>query len=237
LVLLLKKEPAMIKKSISHTDTILEYFQQGEAPRLLIHSGMHGDEFSVIPIVHKAIEQHESSLPEFIFVPEVSPSAVSLQTRKSARGLDLNRSFFENSQDSEVLANMQLVLPHKFDLLVSFHEDIEFNGFYMYDSGYAQHRETILSFCKNVKASGIQLFTGVDDKTDPVHGYTVVNGHVLWGIEWNKPLNGTFDDWAIKNGIIKRLIMPEIPTSLSTEKKEQIIDRIFTELIIPFFSL
>lgn len=231
----------MLQKSLSHFGKTLTYFQKGENPQLLIHAGLHGDEHSVIPIVQAMTEKYESQLPDFIFVPTVSPSAVALQTRKNARGLDLNRGFLEtasgsNPSDPEVFLNMQLVHPFHFPLLVSFHEDVEFDGFYMYDSQFPYHRHDIYAFCEHLRRQDIKLFTGIDDPKDPVHGYTVVNGHVIWGIHWNDPLNGTFDDWAIKNGIVDRLIMPEIPTSLSAEKKKQVIESVFIELILPFFK-
>jgi hypothetical protein len=225
----------MTKKSIAHTSTTLDYYQRGDSPKLLIHAGLHGDEFSVIPIVQEMVEKFKDELPEFLFVPNASPSAVALQTRRNANGLDLNRSFFNDSQESEVVANMDLVRPFNFDLLVSFHEDIEFEGFYMYDSAYAYYRDESIAFRQHLRANGIALFTGVDDVNDQLHGYTVVNGHVLWGIEWEKPLNGTFDDWAIKTGIVRRLLMPEVPTNVSLEKKKLIIESVFAKLIIPFF--
>lgn len=233
---LLTKYFLMQKQQISHSGKTIEYYQHGDNPKLLIHSGLHGDEYSVIPIVQEMIEKYLPQLPEFIFVPVVSPSANSMKQRANAEGIDINRSFLEDSKNGEVLANQEIVRSHHFNLLVSFHEDVEFDGFYMYDSCYPEYREDILSFCDYLAQENIKLFSGRDDPDDPIHNKLVVNGHVLWGIEYDKPLNGTFDDWAIKNKIVERLLMPETPTIFSVEDKTKVIESIFQKLIIPYFK-
>ncbi len=90
-------------------ETKLKYFIKGSNPRLLIHSGTHGDEWGVIEPVKLAVKKYEDQLPDFVFVPEVSPSAVMNRTRVNSGSVDLNRSFTEGTNESEVLANMKII--------------------------------------------------------------------------------------------------------------------------------
>lgn len=226
----------MLHQQFTHTSVILDYFQKGEQPSLLIHSGLHGDEHSIIPLVQRAITQFEPQLPDFIYVPRVSPGAVAAGTRSNGRGLDLNRSFVPDAQEPEVLANQALVSQHHFSLLISFHEDTNFDGFYLYDSHYPYHRHQFHNFSQNLKQANLPLYTGLDDPSDPSLGYTVVNGHALWTITTHTKLNGTFDDWAFRHKIIDRLVMPEIPSRWSTQQKQVVINHIFTDLILPSFT-
>ena len=101
----------------------LFYYQTGENPRLLIHTGTHGDEYEVIDLVMEAVKKYEDYLPSFVFVPVVSPSAVAKRTRNNGRGIDMNREFYSDSDDKEVVANIEILENKEFDLFVSFHED------------------------------------------------------------------------------------------------------------------
>jgi succinylglutamate desuccinylase len=67
------------------------YYTHGKNPKLLIHTGTHGDEHAVIEIAKLAVEKYENELPSFVFVPEVF-HAVLKKTRNWANR-DMNRSF------------------------------------------------------------------------------------------------------------------------------------------------
>src|SRR3989344_8617189 len=98
----------MIKK-VSSTNPDFYYFLKGSHPKLLIHSGTHGDEYEVIDLVEKYIRRYEAKLPDFIFVPKVSPSAVAAKTRKNSQNADINRTFSTNSIDPEVRENIKIL--------------------------------------------------------------------------------------------------------------------------------
>ena len=58
------------------------YFLKGVKPiSLQIDTGMHGDEKEVIPVVKDILDTHLPKLKSLLYIPEISPSAVKLETR------------------------------------------------------------------------------------------------------------------------------------------------------------
>lgn len=212
------------------------YFVSGENPKLLIHSGTHGDEYEVTDFVTEAIFKYENELPPFIFVPVVSPSAVERKTRVNESGTDMNRGFFSDSKDPEVQANIEIIKNHKFDLFVSFHEDWEFSEYYIYDWGYSKTKnELVLKHNQWLKNNGIGLFNGVDDPLDLALGYEFVEGYNKSAhVEKDKD-DGIISDWILNRKVSKEYLLPEIPQQLSREKKDMIVDSFFSEVILKMF--
>lgn len=212
------------------------YYISGENPKLLIHSGTHGDEYEVTDFVTEAILKYEKDLPSFIFVPVVSPSAVERKTRVNESGTDMNRGFFSDSKDPEVQANIEIIKNEKFDLFVSFHEDWEFSEYYIYDWGYSQIKnELVLKHNQWLKNNGIGLFNGVDDPLDLALGYEFVEGY-------NKSIHvekerddGIISDWILNRKVSQEYLLPEIPQQLRREKKQMIVDSFFREVILKMF--
>ena len=212
------------------------YFVSEENPKLLIHSGTHGDEYEVTDFVMEAILKYEKKLPPFIFVPVVSPSAVERKTRVNESGTDMNRGFFSDSKDPEVLANIEIIKNQKFDLFVSFHEDWEFSEYYIYDWGYSKEKnELVLKHNQWLKNNGIGLFNGIDDPLDLALGYEFVEGYnKSVHLEKDKD-DGVISDWILNRKISKEYLLPEIPQRLSREKKKLIVDSFFSEVILKMF--
>lgn len=211
--------------------TQIPYYEKGEAPALLIHSGTHGDEYGVIESVRLAVEKYEDRLPDFVYVPIVSPSAVDKRTRENDQKLDLNRNFLEDSTVGEVEANFQIVRDKRFDLLVTFHEDNSRDSkFYLYDYGEAlggtdQWKE----FKKELKELNVELLTGVDDPGDPSLNQTFFDGYYFGEVSAE---GGMFDSWAVRQGIIKRALVPEIPGHLSQKTKNEAVDLFFRYFLL-----
>lgn len=216
----------MEERTVEVGETKLRYFVKGRSPGLLIHSGTHGDEWGVIEPVKLAVKKYQDQLPDFVFVPEVSPSAVRNRTRVNSGGVDLNRSFTDGTNESEALANMKVIATGKFDLMVSFHEDIEYETFYLYDLAGErwEEKEGWINYKKGVRELGVELLTGIDDPNDPVLGYLFKDGYGYFP----KPdvESGVFG-WGMKNGFISKSLEPEIPGKLSGEIKEKMVDLFF----------
>lgn len=213
----------------------IEYFVHGAHPKLLIHSGIHGDEHEVIRSVEHAVETYKERLPDFIFVPRVSPSAVIQRTRTNKNGLDLNRQFFPESREDEVLANMQIVRGSHFELLVSFHEDREYSQFYMYDSGIFVGHPTWEKARDRVRSCGVSLLNGLDDAGDPTLGYEFIDGYGHCPLP-EEGTDGSFEYWAQREGIVDHWIMPEVPTAIKTRLKDEIVTNILEHLVLANFS-
>ncbi len=208
------------------------YFIKGDNPKLLIHSGTHGDEFEVIEVVQKCIEKYEDKLPDFIFVPQVSPSAVKKKTRVNGNGFDMNRIFFSNSKELEVIENIKAIKDYKFDLMVSFHEDPKLPFYYIYDEGTDPiETELILKHNLKLQNMGVDLLNGIDDPEDPILGIDFTNGYRKFIISPEFKNSGMITSWAIINNLVNDTLTPEIPSSADISKKEMIVDSFFKDIL------
>ena len=103
--------------------------------RLLVTSGVHGDEPAGIEAVLRFLEPTPPAYPgfEFVVVPCVNPTGYVRATRENSRGVDIDRSF-ETDDEEEVRIIKNLFDSERFDCHVDFHEDWEATGFYMYET-------------------------------------------------------------------------------------------------------
>ena len=209
----------------------IEYYVHGKSPKLLIHSGTHGDEFESIPLILKFIKENINRLPDFVLVPMVSPSALGLKTRKNERGIDVNRSFNDNATDSETIANMKIASLYGYETCVSFHEDPGVNYFYIYDSGIIGEN-ALATLRKEISNMGIALLSGIDDPKDPALGFKFEKGYRRFPNKHSDINDGTFWGWAMEKGKIKNMIIPEIPGATSKSNKEKIVSLIFENILI-----
>lgn len=215
-----------------------KFYIKGDDPVLLIVSGTHGDEYEIVPIVEDAVMRYQEKLPAFLYVPGVSPSALSLRTRKNKDGLDINRSFFEGVQSDEVKQMMNLWKKFRFNLFLTFHKDPTREKFYLYDGMKSEnHDELNLEsnrqlelLRKDILGLGVELYTGIDDPEDPDLGYQVQNGYVHWPMTRD---DHSSDYWLVaKTGIARHVINPEVPGKISLDKKREIVDAIFRRLLL-----
>lgn len=221
----------MIKK-FSETLPDFEYYIKGPNPKLLIHSGTHGDEYEVIDFVRKAVEKYENLLPDFLFVPVVSPSAVRARKRFNVNGKDLNRVFFSDSTEIEVQENIKVLNNYKFDLMVSFHEDPDFLDYYIYDESKDERiSNLVLKHNQKLKELGVGLLNGVDDPNDPHLGHMFVEGYAKFEHTEEEVHDGTATLWAIVESKASDCLVPEIPGKLDLSKKELVVDSFFKDIL------
>lgn len=184
------------------------YHKKGSNPKLVILSGTHGDEYHVIEPLIELVQAEYSILPDFLFIPEVSPSAVDNRSRKNKFGHDINRGFGK-LVDDEILTLKKLFTSLTDGVVVSFHEDLENQQFYFYDT--SSLGETLLEdFRASVRKLEVPLFSGIDDPTDPALSYEIKDGYIdLVGVADE---NGPFiEDWAMFGGNFSRFFTFEIP--------------------------
>ncbi len=222
----------MVRKA-SATNRDFHYFVSGENPRLIIHAGTHGDEWEVIGLVENALRKYESRLPSFIFFPEVSPSSVKTRTRINSMGKDLNRTFFSDSKDPEVVENRKYLDNKHFDLMITFHEDPVREEYYIYDTGKTEEKNrVILGHNKKLMDSGIKLLNGIDDPNDPALGHEFKDGYRKFVYRKGDPDNGMITAWALNRGIVDECLVPEIPGKLDIDKKRFIVESFFEEVLL-----
>jgi len=215
----------------------LVYFLSGAKPNLLLLSGTHGDEYESIRAIGECLRKYQNSLPPFLYIPFVSPSAVKLQTRKNKAGLDINRTFLAKSKDRETENVMEIVSRYRFNLCVTFHEDPEQKDFYLYDSGSVTAKDWKI-FKKRLKGLGVGMLNGVDDATDPILGNRFEDGYKAFLTDKSSPASdgegdGTFWSWAVAKGLVKKVMTPEVPGKLPIKTKGKVVEAFFQEIIIP----
>lgn len=187
----------------------VKYHVKGSLPQLVIHSGTHGDEFHVIEPLRRVVERMYEELPSFLYVPEVSPSAVALRTRENALGHDMNRIFWGEIFDPEVVANKQILSVASHAIGLTFHQDLENNAYYIYDSKKLSE-EQLSALQQKIRGLELDLYTGFDDFEDDYLRYDFVDGYA--SVTPDSHYKGPFvDDWAMYHSHISRMLTVEMP--------------------------
>ena len=111
-----------------------------EPIRIGIFAAIHGDETATASAAVKFMELLDQA-PELardfcLFVYPISnPTGFEDGTRFSRRGRDLNREFWNNSREPEVLALQLELCTHAFDGIISLHADDTTDGVYGFVNG------------------------------------------------------------------------------------------------------
>lgn len=204
------------------------YYRFRRSPELLILSGTHGDENIITRTILRNLQQFQSKLPAFLFIPAVSPSAVMLSTRRNYQGLDINRSYINSSIHEEITTGMDIIRRYSYRLCMDFHMDRDQDAFYMYDS--MKMKSSLLRRTrKNIIKCNVPLFNGIDDPYDRDLGNKISGGYLVD----RKGTPGSVWDWVLQERLANRIITVEIPLRQSHRKMGCIINTLFGELIVP----
>ncbi len=207
----------------------LPYILSGESPRVLLLSGMHGDEYESGVVLEQYLVSHAASLPTFLYIPQVSPSAVEVKKRKNRYGNDINRQFVRGSKDPEALSVMSLVSQYRFSLCVDVHEDPDRTlGFYLYDSEHMTSDE-LTRYRGLVEQTDARLYSGVDDVDDEHLNLLVDKGYVSLGFEKTAGTAGFSSKWLYDERRANRSFTLEIPGKAARSVKQQLIST-----VVPF---
>lgn len=210
----------------SHT-----YYIHGNHPRILLFSGMHGNEYESGKILTKYLTKHASTLPDFVYIPEVSPSAVAAGTRKNSYDHDINRQFTHHTDDPEALSIMTIVQPYIFNLCIDIHEDPDRTmSCYIYDTAHMTSAE-LEAYRSCIQTTKARLYTGVDDIDDEHLMLQVDKGYVSLGYDASSETAGFSSRWLYEKGIAKRTFTVEIPGKAPASLKDSII-RVLTPYLL-----
>jgi hypothetical protein len=113
----------------------------GDDPiRIGIFAGIHGDEpagsYAVIKLLQLLEQQPEIAKGYWLYVyPVCNPTGFEQRTRHSAGGHDLNREFWNNSNEPEVQCLETEIWTHAFHGIISVHSDDTSPGIYGFVRG------------------------------------------------------------------------------------------------------
>lgn len=209
------------------------YFLKGAKPiSLQVDTGMHGDEIGVIPSVKDVLKSHLSQLETLLYIPEVSPSAVKMGTRKNAQGNDINRKFIEGTSDQEANLTMDIIRCLKPAVCVSFHEDPK--RLYIYDAGRfsLEGSASLATLREEVQTLGVPLLTGIDDERDSALGIDFSHGYRHFPLKTQTGEKGFLGSWALSSNLAERALTIEIPANLEPGLKDKVVDSVFRNLMI-----
>ena len=121
----------------------------GDDPiRIGIFAGIHGDEpagsYAVVKLLQLLEQQPEIAKGYWLYVyPVCNPTGFERQTRCSARGHDLNREFWNNSNEPEVQCLETELWAHAFHGIISVHSDDTSSGMYGFVRGATLSRHLL----------------------------------------------------------------------------------------------
>lgn len=214
-----------------HIHDSLRYFLHGDIPRVLLFSGMHGDEYESGRLLEAYLSENYQSLPSLLYIPRISPSAVAAGTRRNKYGNDINRQFLASTSDPEAKAVMSLLSAFHFDVCIDVHEDPDRTlGFYLYDTEQMNDEE-LINYRAAVHTTGARLYTGVDDVDDENLNLTVEKGYVSLGFEKTQEVSGFSSRWLYDQSISRRSFTLEIPGRGPTLLKKSLIHTVISFLL------
>jgi len=120
--------------------------QYGEGEKnVFLSAGMHGDEPAGVEALLRFLEGSGKTGEnirkwhgkyQFTIIPCINPTGIENGTRENIKGIDLNREFGgkagkDTPEEARIL--QRAVEGRRFDLYIDFHEDVEGEGFYLYE--------------------------------------------------------------------------------------------------------
>lgn len=106
--------------------------------KICLSAGIHGDEPAGVEAILAFLEnfrQYAELLEgvEAIILPCDNPFGYERNIRSNADGLDLNREFQDSNRSQEIHLIKKAVRQHSFDIALDFHEDVDGEGFYLWE--------------------------------------------------------------------------------------------------------
>jgi len=112
--------------------------KKGPKPMVCLSAGIHGDEPAGVEAMLTLLENPDLYKPflskiDFTIFPCINPYGYEHNTRTNGQGLDLNRQFDKRQPSEEVALVREALEGKKFALSMEFHEDVDTDGFYLYE--------------------------------------------------------------------------------------------------------
>lgn len=208
---------------VKHTIDTVKYYTHLESPRVIFLSGMHGNEAESSELLEQWLIENAETLDSFLFIPQVSPSAVRQGTRRNAQGNDINRQFIEETTDQEVLQVMKILKGQSAILCLDVHEDPDrTQGFYIYDTGVMTKQE-LETYREAIQKTPFKPYSGIDDIDDEHLQRMIEQGYVSLRPTDSEVSAGFGSVWMLKHHIVSRVFTMEVPGKAAKEDKAALI--------------
>lgn len=237
----------------------------GSNPIGMFLAGIHGHEGGICTPLSNVLNNLSGDFLPRLELLLANPKALKMGVRGIDKK-DINRDFIKNKRKKSWISKeiMELVaLNPTMDYLFTFHEETDDKGyrdkkgggiekfnrpedaFYVYDAYNVKesNQEEIMPFYESLASTlvehGFSLYTGYDDfkkcKKETVQLNPVINGYCPQPSDKNKFEDGSLENWAITQGM-RRSFAFEIPSGLTPERKQEMVQIIFDKFIIPFLQ-
>ncbi len=222
------QEKMHVMGGIMHEDKTYPLFAlefgklESSRPRVLLSSGVHGDEnasiFALLDFLENDMVRY---LPHFNFLvfPCLNPGGYELNIRTNPRHIDINRNFFSETPESEVREHRTFLEKYGKDFMfsVDLHEDPtdepvpgfdpENNprDFYLYEASISEERFGP-ALVMRLESEGVGI-----SKIPSIYGDQNENGVVWTNLsEGQGNVNGSFDQYLRR--FVRQTFVPETPT-------------------------
>lgn len=152
-------------------------------PKVLITSGIHGDELAGPFAIYTFIKRHKAELPVNItFMPLLNKHGLRHNEREDRLGRDLNRGFNKKLDNNHIDPLKEYINIHDPDLVVNLHEDKTHDGCYIYVA-YEEMRDDALEILESMSRY-TKVYTG-----EKVFGDDCEAGVILQSKAQKRPKN------------------------------------------------
>ena len=189
----------------------------GDGPRsAIIVAGTHGDEIAgpLALLEFWEAEANHASIADMqiLFLPLINPFGFARGIRGNGV-VDLNRHFERPTAQPENEIVLNFLLQHRAELLVSLHEDVTSQCFYMYESGVRNRR-----LFARIVADDVALLDAIESQGYAVCGSDHVDGNYnRSGLVVSNPgsvrasRSGALEPTLLRRGVIRRVVGFETP--------------------------
>lgn len=133
---------------------------------VLLSAGIHGDEpagpEAILRMLENASYEEWFNGINFYILPCINPTGYGAGTRENLQKVDINRSF-ANNRAKEAVIIKDFVRGKRFDLFLEFHEDWEYEGFYLYELYRGRKERFGAKIIRELRRKRFKIHSGIAD--------------------------------------------------------------------------